>query len=259
MVGNAPAQLEQYVQKLRHLAALYVRGYDIKTFDNCDQDNSSRPSAVPHLWQITKHLYKFRGPNYWVNFAMLLADNGHALFVDCGLFDREFLDVAIGRMRERLGLKQIDAIFVTHMHGDHALDAEHVRTKYGAELWTMEGVADKFERPWDYDFAALLPSYGGKPNEHGPLKFDRVLKDGTTIDWQGYALHIDWMPGQTKHHACLHGEIDGRRVAFTGDNIFASTTDLHRVATNAWSRETTASWKKGISTRPTICTRSIPT
>jgi glyoxylase-like metal-dependent hydrolase (beta-lactamase superfamily II) len=224
-IADPSKQLTMYVQKLKHLASLYLRGYDCKTFDNCDQDNSSRPSPVPHLWQITKHLYKFRGPNYWVNFAMLLADSGHALFIDCGLFDRNFLDQAIARMQERLGLKKIDAIFVTHMHGDHALDAEYVRKKYGSELWTMEGVADKFERPWDFDLSALLPFYTDRGKEVGPLVFDRVVRDGETIDWEGYSLTVDWMPGQTKYHACLHGTIDERRVAFTGDNIFASTTD----------------------------------
>ena len=45
------------------------------------------------------------------------------------------------------------------------------------------------------------------------------------IAWENYTFCCDWMPGQTKYHACLHGEIDGQRVAFTGDNIFASATD----------------------------------
>lgn len=225
IVRDAQEQFYVYVKKLKELATLYVRGYDIQRFDACDQDNVSRPTKVPHLWQVTRRLYKFRGPNYAVNFAMLLADNGHALLVDCGLFNRAFLDTAIARMQERLNLKQIDAIFVTHVHGDHALDADYVRQKYGAKLWTMAGVADKFERPWDYDLAALLPAYKDPGKQTGPLKFDRVLENGETIHWEGFALSCDWMPGQTKYHACLHGEIDGRRVAFTGDNIFASTTD----------------------------------
>ena len=225
VVRDGKKQLLEYVVKLRHLAELYVRGYDIQKFDNCDQDNTSKPTVVPHVWQVTPHLFKFRGPNYWVNFAMLLADNGHALLVDCGLFHLDFLDTAIARMKERLGLKQIDAIFVTHMHGDHPLDADHVRQKYGAKLWAMEGVVDKFEKPWDNDLCAALPFYRDPGKQQGPLKFDRVLRDGETIRWENYSLTCDWMPGQTKYHSCLHGEIDGRRVAFTGDNIFASTTD----------------------------------
>ncbi len=224
MVRNARGQLQDYVRKLRHLGDLYVRGYDVQRFDGCDQDTVSRPTVVPHLWQLTPHLYKFRGPNYAVNFAMLLADNGHALIVDCGLFNRDFLDTAIQRMRERLGLKQIDAVFVTHMHGDHGMEAAYMRTKYGAKLWTMEGVADKFERPWDHDLCALLPFYQDKGKDLGPFEFDRVLSNGEVIEWENIPLCCDWMPGQTKYHACLHGEIDGRRVAFTGDNIFGSTT-----------------------------------
>ena len=222
LVRPARPQLLEYVSRLRHLAPLYLRGYDIQRFAGCDQDTVSRPTSVPHVWQVTRHLFKFRGPDYWPNFHLLLADNGHGLLVDCGLFDRAFLDTALARLQERLGLKTIDAVFVTHMHGDHALDAAHVRAKYGAKLWTMQGIADKFERPYDHDLAALLPMYG---REHGPLKFDRVLGNGDLIEWQGYTLACDWMPGQTPFHACLHGEIDGKQVAFTGDNLFASAID----------------------------------
>ena len=33
------------------------------------------------------------------------------------------------------------------------------------------------------------------------------------------------MPGQTEFALCLHGRIDGRKVAFTGDNLFGDTDD----------------------------------
>ena len=101
VVADATAQIAAYVVKLRRLGELMVRGYDIQRFDQCDQDNVSRPSAVPHLWQVSPHLYKFRGPGYWVNFALILADDGHALLVDCGLFDRAFLDQTLALAKER--------------------------------------------------------------------------------------------------------------------------------------------------------------
>jgi len=224
VIPDARTQLDDYVRKLRRLGELYVRGYDVQKFDGCDQDTVSQPSAVPHLWQITPHLYKFRGPNYAVNFAMILADSGHALLIDCGLFNREFLDLTLQRAKERLGLKQIDAVFVTHMHGDHGMEADYVRSRYGAKLWTMTGVADKFERPWDYDLCALLPAYQDPGKGLGPFQFDRVLEAGEVLTWEGLTFCCDWMPGQTKYHACLHGEIDGKRVAFTGDNLFGSPT-----------------------------------
>ena len=227
VIRDGRKQLLEYIGKLKKFTELFLRGYDFSRFAGADQDIVSRPTSVPHLWQVTPHLYKFRGPEYWVNFHMLLADNGRALLVDCGLFDRAFLDKTIELMKARLGLKAIDAIFVTHLHGDHAMDSGYVQKKYGAKLWGMEGVVDKFEQALDYDLAALLPSYNdrGKADLQEPMKFDKVLKDGATIEWEGYTLSVDWMPGQTKYHSCLHGVIDGKRVAFTGDNLFANPAD----------------------------------
>jgi len=41
------------------------------------------------------------------------------------------------------------------------------------------------------------------------------------------------MPGQTEFALCLHGDIDGRKVAFTGDNIFADPTDPNQTGHEA--------------------------
>ncbi len=215
-------QFQKFQSKLKRLAPLYVRGYDINRFAGADQDFVSKPSPVPHVWQVTPHIYKFKGPNFWPNFFLILADSGKGLIVDCGLFERPFLDKAIGLMQERLGLKQIDALVVTHMHGDHCLEAVHLREKYDAKLWTLERVSDLVQFPERFDYAAQLPSYG---NGAAAFAYDRLFKDGETFTWEGFQFTVDWMPGQTEFALCMHGTIDGRRVAFTGDNIFASPTD----------------------------------
>lgn len=222
VINEPRKQLKVYQDKLRQLARHYVRGYELFTFAGASQDTISRPTAVPFIWKITPHLYKFKGPDFWPNFTLLLADNGHALVVDCGLFNIEFLDKAIQRMHDRLGLKQIDAVIVTHMHGDHCQEAPHLREKWGAELWTLDRVAPICEKPENYDYSAPINTY---QKGFDRVQFDRLLADGETIYWEGYNLTVDWMPGQTEFALCLHGEIDGRRVVFTGDNIFASTTD----------------------------------
>ena len=222
VVKDPKPQLAQYQQKLRTLTKLYLRGYDLKTFAEADQDRVSRPTVVPFVWQITPHLYKFKGPDYWPNFVMLLADSGKALVVDCGLFEKSFLDKSLALMKQRLGLKQIDAVIVTHMHGDHMLEAPHLRETQGAQIWTMDRVVAKCQYPERYDYVAPIQTYGNGVNS---VTFDRVLRDGETFQWEGYSLTVDWMPGQTEFALCLHGMIDGRKVAFTGDNLFASTTD----------------------------------
>jgi glyoxylase-like metal-dependent hydrolase (beta-lactamase superfamily II) len=225
-IRDAAGQLAEFQKKLRRLDKVMKRGYEVFTFAGCDQDRISRPTAVPHLWQVTPHLYKVRGHEYWVNFHMLVSDDGHALLIDCGLFDRKHLDGVLDGARDRLGIKSIDAVLVTHMHGDHFLDAEHVRKTRGCEIWTHERVLDLLERPLDYDLDAMIPSYRERPTgDLQSLKVDRVIADGDVIRWRGHTLACDWMPGQTEFACCVHGTIDGKRVAFTGDNIFGSPAD----------------------------------
>jgi len=221
VIRQPQAEFRQYQQKLRTLARLLVRGYNIGTFADADQDKVSRPSPVPHLWQIGKHLFKFKGPSTSPNCTFILAPSGRALMVDCGL-GREHLDAVTEQMRQRLGLKGIDAVLITHMHGDHVVGAPYVRDKWGAKLWTLDRVAPPVEQPERFDYAAQPWSYG--PNI-GAIKFDRLFRPGEKVDWEGFQLCFDWMPGQTEFACCIHLLIEGRRVAFTGDNLFADPDD----------------------------------
>jgi len=218
VIPGPDKELASYQIKLRRLEKLLLRGYDVNTFASADQDRASKPTVVPFVWQITPHIFKFKGPNFFPNLNLILADNGHALAVDCGLFDEGFLDRSLELMRERLGLKQIDAVIISHMHGDHILEAPHLREKWGAQIWALDRMADKFEHPERYDYSAPIQAYG---KGFDSVKIDRVFHSGEKLDWQGYHLQVDWMPGQTEFAMCLQGEIDGRKVAFTGDNIFA--------------------------------------
>jgi glyoxylase-like metal-dependent hydrolase (beta-lactamase superfamily II) len=228
-VEEARGQLQQFQQKLRHLERLYLRGYPVNTFAGGDQDRVSVPTSIPEIWQVTDHIFKFKGPDLWPNFAVILADSGRALVVDCGLVGADFLDESIKKMQEKLGLKKIDAAIITHMHGDHILDAPHLRQRWGAQIWTLDRIADKFERPERYNYAAPVQAYGGVDS----VQIDRSFKSGESFEWEGYTLTVDWMPGQTEFALCLHGTIDGRKVAFTGDNIFANAADASQTGHEA--------------------------
>ena len=215
--------LGEFQEKLRRLEALYLRGYGVSTFSAGYQDKVSKPTAVPFIWRVSPHLFKFKGPNFFPNFWLILADSGHALVVDCGLFDEKFLDQALDGMRAHLGLKQIDRIFITHMHGDHFLEAPHLREKWGAPIWAVDRMGTVCEHPGWFDYAAPIQAYGKKGVEG--VRFDRLLKSGESFDWEGHKFTVDWMPGQTEFALCLHGMIDGRNAAFTGDNIFGDPDD----------------------------------
>jgi hypothetical protein len=78
------------------------------------------------------------------------------------------------------------------------------------------------ENPLAYDYCALITSYNP---EYEGLKVDRKLRDGEVVEWEGLKLQIDWMPGQTEFGNCLWLEVDGKRIAFTGDNLFGDPSD----------------------------------
>jgi glyoxylase-like metal-dependent hydrolase (beta-lactamase superfamily II) len=215
-------QLEAFQAKLFQFERLLVRGYPVNSFASAVQDRISRPSRVAHVWQVSPQVFKFRGPGFFPNFYLVSADNGHALAVDCGLLDTNRLDAAIEGMRSEYGLKRIDAVIPTHMHGDHFLQAPHLRAKWGAEIWGLDRMAAVCEHPEWFDYAAPIQAYG---NGVAGVRFDRVLADGESLGWQGSDLRVDWMPGQTEFALCVQGTIDGQKVAFTGDNIFGDPAD----------------------------------
>jgi glyoxylase-like metal-dependent hydrolase (beta-lactamase superfamily II) len=223
IIRDARRQLESYQKKLERLEQMILRGYSISRFAGSDQDRVSKPTAVPNIWRVSPHLYKFKGQGFWPNFHMLLADSGHALVVDCGLFDESYLDRALEGMRDKLGLKAIDVVIISHMHGDHMLEAPHLREKWGARIWALDNMVDKCEHPEWFDYCAPVQAYGKGLKG---VRIDRAIrKSGETIDWEGFKLTVEWMPGQTEFALGVHGMIDGRKVLFTGDNIDGDPTN----------------------------------
>ncbi|MEO8353702.1 MAG: MBL fold metallo-hydrolase, partial [Chthoniobacteraceae bacterium] len=110
----------------------------------------------------------------------------------------------------------------THMHGDHFLQAPLLREKYGAQIWGLDRMAAVCAHPEWFDYAAPIQAYGIGVDG---VQFDRLIRDGEKLRWEGYEFTVDWMPGQTEFALAVQGVIDGKRVIFTGDNIFGDPAD----------------------------------
>jgi glyoxylase-like metal-dependent hydrolase (beta-lactamase superfamily II) len=222
MIPNAVAELEQYQTKLTEFREDYVRGYPV--FDSTEQqrDPISQPTVVPLISQVTPHVYKLSHQTQGKNFAIIISDNGRGLILDAGLFPEAMLDEIILGLRQHMGLKQIDAFWISHMHGDHFLLGPTLKSKYQAQAWTLDRIADKCENPRRYDYAALVSAYS---DGFDGMPIDKRFKDGESIEWEGFKIQVDWMPGQTEFGCCLWLDIDGKRLAFTGDNLFGSPAD----------------------------------
>ncbi|MFO0867413.1 MAG: MBL fold metallo-hydrolase [Pirellulales bacterium] len=223
VIRQAGEQLREYERKLVAFRPDYVRGYPVNNLTQRTRpDPNVKPTAIPQIVQVTPHLYKFSDQLAGKNFAIIIADSGRGLLLDCGLFPELLLHELIRDMQTHLGLKGIDALWINHMHGDHFTLGAELKKHYGAQVWTLDRIVDKVENPLRYDYCALITSY--HPAYQG-LKVDRPLRDGEVVAWEGLQLHIDWMPGQTEFGNCLWLELDGRRIAFTGDNLFGDPSD----------------------------------
>ncbi|MEM7393399.1 MAG: MBL fold metallo-hydrolase, partial [Verrucomicrobiota bacterium] len=222
-IRNPSEQFKTYREKLSHFRKSYVRGYPVFDSTKEDRDTVSKPTQAPHINRISPHLYKLAHEYHGKNFAMIVSDNGKGLILDCGLFPERMLDEIIAGMKKHLGLKQVDALWISHLHGDHFLLGPALKKKYGAKMWTLDRIADKCENPRRYDFAALVSAYS---DGFDGMKIDKAFRDGETMAWEGYTLQVDWMPGQTQYGCSLWLEIDGMRVVFTGDNLFGNPEDM---------------------------------
>jgi glyoxylase-like metal-dependent hydrolase (beta-lactamase superfamily II) len=223
VIDKADEQLQAYHAKLVAFRPDYVRGYPVESLTKrLKQHPIVKPTAIQQIVRVTPHLYKFSDELAGKNFSIIIADSGHGLLLDCGLFPEVLLAELIAEMKKHLGLKQIDALWINHMHGDHFTLGAELKKRYGVKIWTLDRIVDKVENPLKYDYCALITSYNP---EYEGLKVDRPLRDGEIVEWEGLKLHIDWMPGQTEFGNCLWLELDGKRIAFTGDNLFGDPTD----------------------------------
>lgn len=217
IVDDPVEQLDDYQSKLARMADLLVQGYPLFTYAAAIEDEVSTPTVIPFVNQISPHLFKMKGhAKFFPNFSIIIADSGHALVVDCGLMEESFLKKSLDLMKEHLGLKKIDAVLISHMHGDHFLQVPFLKEKYGAEIWALDRMVPQIERPLDFNYSAMIPGYN---KDFNALEIDRVFRDGETFHWEGFDFTVDWMPGQTEFAMCMQGMIDGKLVAFTGDNI----------------------------------------
>jgi glyoxylase-like metal-dependent hydrolase (beta-lactamase superfamily II) len=180
------------------------------------------PKFVP----LSRHLL-WGGVWTCSNFYVVLSDSGKALFVDYGHAfwphmhigpDHEgfetmrFIEHHLDELREDHGVTSFDLVVPTHIHDDHTCGIPFLQKFHGTRCWALEEVGQVLADPAAW---ASTPCTFPKP-----IRIDRWLKDGERFKWEEYEFDIYFAPGQTEYHSVYAGMIDGKKVAFTGDNIF---------------------------------------
>ena len=230
LIDDPSGDIERLQRRLMAIVDLGPHGDSaVETLGAGDRAYLPEMRMVP----VSAHLL-WGGPWTCSNFYVVTSESGKALFIDYGhslrqhmMIGREredqetmrFVEHHLDELREDHGVTEFDVVVPTHIHDDHTCGIPHLQRHYDVDCWALDEVAKVIENP-----AAWSSTPCTFPE---PIDVTREFADGETFEWEEFTFSIHHAPGQTEFHATIAAEIDGRTVAFTGDNYFEGETQIH--------------------------------
>ena len=160
-------------------------------------------------------------------YVILSQDGRRALFIDYGapsfaLFQPaaqhfepgervRFIEHSLTRLREQYGVEQIEAVIPSHYHDDHINGIPYLQRRMGTEVWAYENMKEILENPAGELIGCIMPD---------PITVSRTLKDEQAFSWEGLDFQVHFSPGHCDYHMSMFTSIDGKRIAFSGDNVW---------------------------------------
>jgi glyoxylase-like metal-dependent hydrolase (beta-lactamase superfamily II) len=160
-------------------------------------------------------------------YVLLSRDQKRALFIDYGapslpLFQPashrfepgervRFIPHSLDRLRRQYGVEHVEAVIPSHYHDDHINGVPYLQRVLGTEVWAYRNMKEILEQPSAELIGCVLPD---------PLRVARTFSDGETFTWDGLEFTVYYTPGHCDYHMSLFTRIDGKRIAFSGDNLW---------------------------------------
>jgi glyoxylase-like metal-dependent hydrolase (beta-lactamase superfamily II) len=219
-IGDAAGALKTLAVNLNELFGLLseVRKHRL-WFHHPHSVDQPKTQILPHLWANTHSVS---------NTYALVADDGRTMLMDYGFpsfdhffADKRFVEHSLVELRAVAGIKSVDVVIPSHYHDDHLAGVPWLQQTQGTQAWIYDRFAEMVARPSDWKVPCLLEE---------PIRVDRAIADGERVTWGDWSFDVFHMPGHTWWAMGLVGEVDGARVALTGDNLLAGALSPLRAA-----------------------------
>lgn len=140
----------------------------------------------------------------------IAATNGHLLKLSGGILLVDAPE-GVADWLDTAGVK-VDALFLTHQHFDHVLDASKVRSRHGCRVfsWAAHSVNLTLER--------LFGAVTGTSMAVTPFEVDELLEGKDTTEACGVTWKLFHVPGHSPDSVCFLWE--DQKLLFGGDVLF---------------------------------------
>lgn len=173
-------------------------------------------------------------PNLWVYadacrvYAVRSGDT--AVLVDFGSGD-------IVPLLAEAGIHRVSDVLITHHHRDQ-VQGLALAAQMGARIWAPYNEQDLFlNADRQTDAREIYLNYNMRQDRFGPLSnvaLDGLLEDYAVYEFGDRAWQVVPAPGHTPGSIALVVEVDGRRLAFSGD-LLHSPGKLWSLAATQWT------------------------
>ena len=208
---------------IRRLQAVFASHFAIDALRWYRGDDKIRAMAArvlgptPVQWMPMAETVEEKLPE-WIlpitNSRLIISRTGAAFLVDCG--NPEVVE-EVKRLKRQGVIKQLDGIYITHYHDDHADMAQAMADEFHCSVYFCREMQDILEHPEAYRMPCLTPN---------AIHSIHAMDEGAKQRWNEFEFSYSYFPGQTIYHGGLVVKKDnGQTVFFVGDSFTPTGMD----------------------------------
>ncbi|MFW6103853.1 MAG: MBL fold metallo-hydrolase [Bacteroidota bacterium] len=138
---------------------------------------------------------------------LIMSDDSSGFLIDCG---NDKVIKKIEQIAREGKLRELEAVFITHYHGDHINRVNELVERFECEVYANDILKEILEQPGAFN----MPYTGIKP-----IQGINYVSDRETMQWHEFKMKFYDFPGQTVYHGAMRvsKKNENTDIFFIGD------------------------------------------